>query len=50
VDSTVIVELRTEGHLDQLRQAIEMLLDEQVPAWRQLRGERRKRADEDNNG
>jgi uncharacterized protein with HEPN domain len=48
VDSTVIVELRTEGHLDQLRRAVEVLLEEQVPDWRRLRDERRRRADEDN--
>jgi uncharacterized protein with HEPN domain len=48
VDSTVIVELRAEGHLNQLRRVIETLLDEQVPDWRQLRDVRRRRADEDN--
>jgi uncharacterized protein with HEPN domain len=43
LDLAVIVKLRAEGHLVQLRRAVENLLDEIEPDWRRLRDERRRR-------
>ena len=43
LDVTVFLKLYNEGHLQQLRRAVETLLDAVEPDWRRLREERRRR-------